>query len=162
MSDRDSIDWRTLNVKRNRRHEALVERFCPKEAAQEPVFRYIKDLMVFAAILGYSNNKKEEIEGSGTIPITLQTYSTDRKDYYIYLIALAYSKDPEILKNDRLIEAVEIFEKFCNGGLAIIDRWLEENPKDPNGISTLVSKINEGFFDFSNEGSAGSADDATF
>lgn len=163
MDDIREFSWRNLNVRRDKKYEWLVERFCPSDAGHDPIFRYIKDFMVFAAFVGFHYDKYVPLEASDTIPITLNTYSTDRKDYNIYLLALIRSKDPEILKNERLSEAVKIFEAYSNGGLQVIADWLESNATDPSGIDTLLQHIHTEIFDVSEEEQAGSnLDDLEF
>jgi len=142
MSEDKSREWRNINVRRNRKYEPLVEKLCSRKSSysNRPVFEFNKDLMVFAAVVGYSNNFKESLDPD-SIQITLGTYSSDEKDGYIYLLALLEEKNVNILKENNVLEAVKIFEDYCNGGLSIINTWLADNPGDIEGIDTLVEKI---------------------
>lgn len=137
-------DWRGINVRRNRRYEHVVETLCTRktESTQKPIFEFNKDLMVFAAMVGYSVNVKEEVSDD-SIQIVLQTYATDEKDGYIYLLGLLEKRDVNDLRDANLTNSVGIFEEYCNGGLGIIDRWLSENPQDLDGVDTLSEKILE-------------------
>jgi len=139
MSRLDDRKWLGINVNRDRKHEPLVERLTQGEHV---IFQHNKDLMVFAAMVGYSQEKFEPV-GQSKIQITLGTYANTQQDTYIYLLALLKNKDAACLKTDNLNDAVKVFEGYCNAGLAIIQTWLEDNPGDPTGIDTLERKIIE-------------------
>ena len=142
MSEEEDFNWRNVNVLRNRKYEPLVEKLCSQKSSysNKPLFEFNKDLMVFAAVLGYSLSEKERVDKNG-IQITLNTYSSDDKDGYIYLIALLEKRNVEILKQGNIREAVKIFEEYCNGGLSVIQSWMDDNPGDIEGVDTLVEKI---------------------
>lgn len=132
-----SFNWRNVGVKRERAHEALTQRLT---VSGTTIFSYLKDLMIFAAMVGYSENERVSLNGP-TIEITLDTYSSDQKDGFIYLLGLIESRNGTCLKNENLRETVKVFEEYCNGGLYIINKWLDENPKDPIGLDTLLDKV---------------------
>lgn len=145
MSNRNSeisgteqvINWRTVGVKRERQHEALISRLTLNNKS---IFVYLKDLMVFAAMVGHDLKVKRQLKGE-TIEIILDTYASDQKDGFIYLLALIEKKDGLVLKDENLRQSVQIFEEYCNAGLYEITNWLDENPGDPIGIDTLLNKI---------------------
>ena len=56
LSSVNKKDWRGLNVYRDRKHENLIKTLV--EEKDTAIFTYIKDLMVFAAMIGFSYNKK--------------------------------------------------------------------------------------------------------
>lgn len=144
MSEAKQRDWRNINVRRNRKHEVVVDRLCSRKNSYtgKPIFEFNKDLMVFAAVLGFSENVKEPLE-SDAIQITLGTYASDEKDGFIYLLALLESRSPEVLKDEKIDEAVKVFENYCNGGLSLVSQWFMDNPGDVEGSDTLVDKIFE-------------------
>jgi dnd system-associated protein 4 len=133
----DAINWRNIGVKRERNHEALISRLTLENRS---VFQYLKDLMVFATMVGYNHNKRRELSGEN-IEIVLDTYASDEKDGFIYLLGLLEYKDGQVLKDEKLKECVAVFEEYCNAGLYIIEAWLDENPGDPSGVDTLLDKI---------------------
>ncbi|MDI4650510.1 MULTISPECIES: hypothetical protein [Pseudoalteromonas] len=139
MSRLDDRKWLGVNVNRDRKHEPIVEKLTQGDHV---IFSHNKDLMVFAAMVGYSQNKFEPV-GSDKIQITLGTYANTQQDTYIYLLALLKTKDATCLKNENLNEAVKVFEGYCNAGLSIIQSWMDENPGDPTGVDTLEKKIVE-------------------
>ncbi len=139
MSRLDDRKWLGINVNRDRKHEPLVEKLTQGDHV---IFSHNKDLMVFAAMVGYSHDKFESVT-SDKIQITLGTYANTQQDTYIYLLALLKKKDATCLKYENLNDAVKVFEGYCNAGLSIIQSWMDENPGDPTGIDTLEKKIVE-------------------
>lgn len=133
----EAINWRNVGVKRERNHEGLIARLITGKTS---IFQYNKDLMVFAAMVGFSEGQRTEVKGD-VIEIILDTYASDGKDGFIYLLALLETKDGACLKDSGLRSSVKIFEEYCNAGLYIIAKWLDENPGDPTGIDTLLEKI---------------------
>ncbi len=138
----DKQGWKKLSVKRDRVHEPLVEKLCTDKDGNKPVFTYFKDLMVFASMVGYSKGKRKPLSSDG-ISIILETYATDQKDAFIYLLALMTEKNGACLKDENLSASIKIFEEYCNAGLEEIQLWFDENPGDPSGIDTLANKIFE-------------------
>ena len=132
------LAWRNVGVKRERTHEPIVSRFTAIDGGV-PVFQYIKDLMVFAATVGHSMGQRKPVEGD-TISIILDTYASDQKDGFVYILALLEAKDANVLRPENLSQAVVVFEEYCNAGLYEIQRWLDENPSDPDGIETLLDR----------------------
>lgn len=140
LINKEKIDWRKQRVERERTHEPLVNRLCTNKGTEKALFPFNKDLMVFAAMVGHSLNQRKPLKGD-VIPITLDTYSTDQKDSFIYLIALMEEKNGTILKDENLNSAIKIFEEYCNAGLYEIKLWLDENPGDHEGTDTIYRRI---------------------
>lgn len=136
----NKLEWRKLSVRRDRMHEPLVEKLCSNKDGGKPIFTFIKDLMIFAAVVGYSKGKRKAL-GNDTVSIILETYASDQKDAFIYLIALMEEKKGAFLKDENLPSSIKIYEEYCNAGLEKIQLWLDENPADHKGIDTLVGKI---------------------
>ena|SRR5690625_1591307 len=130
------IDWRNLNVRRDREFEPLVEQLVHRHPA---IFSHIKDLMIFAAMVGFNKEHREPIT-KDTIPITLHTYSTDQQDGIIYMIALIHSKDGNCLRDEKLQESIKIFEEYCRAGLLTIQSWLNQRASE-EPVVVLLDKI---------------------
>jgi len=136
----ESIDWRNLNVRRDREFEPLVDSLVHRYPS---IFTHIKDLMVFAAMVGFSKNRKEPLS-KDTIPILMSTYATDQLDGFIYMISLIHTRDGNCLRDEQLADSIKIFEEFCRGGLLSIQGWINSDPTtDPAEI--LLYKILEQF-----------------
>lgn len=138
------IDTNSVQIKRNRKYEGVVEKLCIRKNphTQKPLFGFNKDLMVFAAMVGYTHDVTEDLEPDG-IQIVLHTYATDEKDGFIYLLALLETKDAICLKDNNIVESVKYFESYCNGGLSVIKGWLDDNPGDADALDTLIDKTFE-------------------
>ncbi|EPT9249980.1 hypothetical protein ACVTNF_002150 [Photobacterium damselae] len=138
----DGIDWRKLGVRRDSRYESLEEKFClTKGASDTAVFSTVKELMVFAALVGVQLDKYEPITSkANTTSILLETYSSTEHDSYIYLIALLKEPSLDILKNENLRDAIGIFEGYCNGGLKHIDNWIINNIGEPLMANILFNE----------------------
>ena len=132
------INWRNLNVNRDRKYEHIVQKLV--EDRDSGIFNFNKDLMVFAAMVGHCFNKKVSLS-SDKIPITLGTYSSTEDDGFIYLLALMENRNAKCLKDQNIQESIKIFEEYCNGGLDLINDWFQSNPADLMKIETLEKKI---------------------
>ena len=53
----------TTEVLRNRKYDSLVEILCTERnpITNKAIFTYIKDLMTFAAMVGYTHDEQEEV-----------------------------------------------------------------------------------------------------
>lgn len=134
-------NWRNIQINRDRKHENLVHHLV--ENPNTAIFNFNKDLMVFAAMLGYHYGIKRPLLSSDTIQIVLQTYHSTEDDGYIYLLALLENKNATCLKNENLIESKKIFEEYCNGGLELLQDWFDSNPADVEKVDTLQQKVEE-------------------
>lgn len=143
----------TTEVLRNRKYDSLVEILCTERnpITNKAIFTYIKDLMTFAAMVGYTHDEQEDVE-EGAIKIVLQTYATDSKDSFIYMLALMEQKKIDeqggtaengshILKNENIRKAVKPFERYCNGGLKVIKQWFYDSPGEANPADILVKQL---------------------
>lgn len=142
--------WRDLNVYRDSKYDNLVTRFCStrtkateQDSQQSIIFKTVKELMVFAALIGLENENYKPISGGKKIPITLDTYSRTKHDAYIYLIALSKEPSLDVLKNENLPNAIRHFEAYCNGGLEIVSNWILENLSEDIGSNTLFNRVLE-------------------
>lgn len=114
---------RAPNINRSRTHEDLVQRLSSQKLAgtDRSLFPTIRELLCFAALLGYSEKRRLPLDrDKGIEDVSYQQFERGDAEDLIYLIALADSKDPEILKEGAEGQCAEIFEEYANGGLQII------------------------------------------
>lgn len=101
-----------------------------KQRTQDGVFDNNKDLFLFAASLGYKDNKRRPLlKKDGEIPLSVFQKSRDNLDF-IDLIALGDTKDVYILDwdDDEMVDKkLTIIEEYANRGLEIIDEKLFRN-----------------------------------
>ncbi|MGF1688794.1 hypothetical protein L4C36_19260 [Photobacterium japonica] len=146
----DMMDWRKLSVRRDARFEGLEERFCSTKGAKSDarVFSTVKELMVFAALIGYQLGDYQPLKSKvNTTPILLDTYATTGHDAYIYLLALAKEPSLNMLKDENLRDAIGIFEGYCNSGLMHIDSWVMSNISEPLITNILFNQTLEYLID---------------
>ena len=138
------IDWRNQPVHRDAEYEALVEQFCSSKSpgnTKNVVFQHIKDFMIFAALVGFQLDLYKPLKSkNNTIKISLDTYSTTELDAYIYLMALSKYPTLDILKNENLKQTIEVFEAYCNGGLAHIKKWVFDNVGKHSSANILFNQ----------------------
>ncbi len=114
---------RAPNINRSRIHEDMVQRLAVQKlpGADRTLFPTIRELLCFAALLGYSEKRRLPLErDKGVEDVSYQQFERGDAEDLIYLIALAETKDPEILKDGKEEECAEIFEEYANGGLQIL------------------------------------------
>lgn len=113
-----------VNINRSKKYDDFIQKLAVDKLPgnSQSIFPTIRELLCFAALLGYSQNNKVPLDQQfGTEDISYQqfergTYSQE----LIHLLAVADTKDPEILKEGRHGECVKIFEEYANGGIELL------------------------------------------
>ena len=129
------------NVRRADKFENLVRLLSeqPHPITKKSVFPTMRELLCFAAVLGYHEGQRTPIEGK-TNEIDGRVFPNSQQAIdLIYLIALIDAKDPMILHDDREDEMIRIFEEYANTGLGVLDRWMKEKPDDNIGDQAILS-----------------------
>lgn len=112
------------------------------------IFPTMRELVCFAAVLGFQIDKK--------LPLDKETHEIDSRIFeshdvtkdLIYLIALADTRDQEVLREENDDRCIEIFEEYSEGGLEEIALWLKERPEDPAGNKAILDALqNRGFLE---------------
>ncbi len=114
---------RAPNINRSRVHEEMVQRLSTQKPpnSERTLFPTIRELLCFAALLGYSEGRKVPLDKSaGVEDISYQQFERGEAEDLIWLVALADTKNPEVLKDGEEVRCAEIFEEYANGGLYII------------------------------------------
>jgi dnd system-associated protein 4 len=117
------MNARAPNINRSRVHEDMVQRLASQKlpGMDRTLFPTIRELLCFAALLGYSEKRRLPLDkDKGVEDISYQQFERGDAEDLIFLIALADSKDPDILKDGEESRCAEIFEEYANGGLQII------------------------------------------
>lgn len=136
---------RAANINRSRMHEDMVQRLAAIKlpGTDRTLFPTIRELLCFAALLGYSEGRRIPLDRSeGTEDVSYQQFERRDAEDLIFLIALADSKDPEILKDGEEGRCAEIFEEYANGGLQVLrDAMLRSGGEYPDrDILELLKK----------------------
>lgn len=114
---------RAPNIHRSAIHEEWVQNLAMRKlsGAERTLFPTIRELLCFAALLGYSEGRRLPLDRSqGVEDVSYQQFERGEAEDLIYLIALADTKDPEVLKDGEEDRCATIFEEYINGGLEII------------------------------------------
>jgi len=122
--------------------ESIVDRLTDPKFTEtgEPVFKTIMELLIFAAGIGFSSKRRTPVSSSGKA-VPYRIFKNNEKDGYLYLLALAETKNSECLGPDDNDMVAQIFEEYAAGGLEEITDWLNDNPTDGSGVHSLIAKL---------------------
>ena len=129
------------NVYRSKIHEDMVQLLARTtvDKAETSLFTTIRQLMIFAALLGYSQNRKIPLDKTkGVEYIQIHIFENDLD--YINMIALADQQNPEIFKDNNNFDVIEVFEEYANGGFEIINGWLAQY-NDHSGQKAIIQGL---------------------
>ena len=134
------------DLKRLKKYDELVDRLArqPHPDTGQTIYPTYRELMVYAAVVGYEEQAREPLSGDLTIMVEGRVF--ERGDIALdtlYLIVLAVSKDINILRAEKEDEALQIFEEYANGGLRVLSSWLSEYPQDLAGDQALLLALKE-------------------
>ncbi len=122
---------RAPNINRSRVYEDLVQRLAMQSVpgSDRKLFPTIRELLCFAALLGFSEQRKLPLDReAGVEDISYQQFERDpAAEDLIYTIAIAETRDVEVLKEGEERRCAEIFEEYANGGLALIKDFMLRN-----------------------------------
>ena len=85
--------------------------------------------IVFAAAVGLTSERQREV-GSDRKEITTSTFTANKLDTYLFLIALLSKKnvDASLLRVENEEAVLRIFEGYAAGGLEILRKIFDESP----------------------------------
>ena len=119
-----------------------------KQKTQDGIFDNNKDLFLFAASLGYKDQKRRPLlKRDNEIPLSVFQKSRNNLDF-IDLIALGDTKDVYILDwdDEKIVDKkLNIIEEYANRGLEIIEEQLFKNNTDiyDNLLQLVNSELSE-------------------
>ena len=112
-------------VRRPERHEVLIQTLLT-----EARFPAMRDVLLFAAALGYSANRRVPFDKPGEpIRYEILTNEAQADAFVSMLAAVTMPDDPEILDATRLGERIAIFEEYANGGLEFLQEQINTQRK---------------------------------
>ena len=121
---------RSPNINRSRVHESWVQILATKKLPdmERTLFPTIRELLCFAALLGYSEERRIPLDRTnGVEDVSYQQFERGDAEDLIYLIALADTRNFEILRDGKEGECAKIFEEYVNGGLEILQNVLKRS-----------------------------------
>jgi dnd system-associated protein 4 len=125
--------------------EAAISALIKDEDSTAPaIFPTKWQLLTFAAMLGYRNDRKEPLNtissGKG---IDAETFMKDPCfEGVLNLFSLMEDEDERLLTSDKENDdrKVTLFEEYANGGLAIIKEQLETSNYSLESVITLIAE----------------------
>jgi dnd system-associated protein 4 len=136
------------NIRRSRKHDDFVSRLAERpvsEQLNQKIFPTYKALMCFAACLGFDRGAEEDvIDPVDFVDSRVIERDADCMDL-IYLIGLAKARDSGILKDGPETEAqlANVFERFSEGGLGVLQQWMRETPSDAYGHAAIIAALHK-------------------
>lgn len=110
-------------VKRSKAFEATLQKLGGKDSAMFPTLR---EALTFCAILGYKERRRLALDpNAGTEDIAGAQYQLNDAVDALFALALAESKTSDILRPDRERDCVLIYEEYANGGLELVQSWID-------------------------------------
>jgi dnd system-associated protein 4 len=128
----------------NPSHDALIELLygTTHKKAGQPLFVTKRDLLCFAAVLGFEGNRRNKIQEKPTEFVDARPFENSQEAMHLlYLIGLAVTKDVDCLREEKEEELVSMFEEFADGGLCTLEEWLRETPSDPLGDRAIIEAL---------------------
>lgn len=119
-----------MAVRRIRRPKDKEDVFIALTDGDESVFDTYKDLMVFAACVGYSSELKRTLDKGTLDPIKYYIFSGECDRAVINMLALSETHDIKTLEGDEesYDSRFTVFEEYANAGLEIIRRKVVDAP----------------------------------
>ena len=110
-------------VKRSKTFEATLQKLGGKDATMFPTLR---EALTFCAMLGYKERRRVPLDpNAGTEDIAGAQYQLNDAVDAMFALALAEAKSSDILRPDRERECVQIYEEYANGGLELVESWID-------------------------------------
>lgn len=110
-------------VKRSKVFEGTLQKLGGKDAK---LFTTLREALTFCAVLGYKERRKLKLDPqAGTEDIAGAQYQNNEAADLVFALALADGKDSDILRFEREKDCVQIYEEYANGGLDLIQSWLD-------------------------------------
>lgn len=109
-------------VRRSRKYETTLQKLGGKDA----IFPTLREALSFCAVLGYKERRRVPFDhGVGTEDIAAGQYQMNEAVDVVFALALADHKDSDILRPDRERDCIQIYEEYANGGLELVQGWLD-------------------------------------
>lgn len=110
-------------VKRSKTVEATLQKLGGQGAT---MFSTLREALTFCAMLGYKERRRVPLSAqAGTEDIAGAQYQINDAVDMLFALALAESKTSDVLRPDRERDCVQIYEEYANGGLELVQSWIE-------------------------------------
>ena len=125
----------TRRVRRPQDKESLVREIGGDDGK---IFRHLRDVLRFAAVLGYARGRREPFEQSAEA-IPWEVFANGAgNEALVDLIGVATTGTVEILSDERFGERLTLFEEYANGGLAVLTEEIGQAGGKPRDVVLLL------------------------
>lgn len=133
----------------NSSHDGLVHLLfeTPNKRANQAIFVTKRDLLCFAAVLGFEIGRRGKITQKPTDFVDPRPFENSQEAMnLLYLIGLAETKDVDSLREENEDKLVEILEEYADTGLTTLQEWMRETPSDSQGDRAIIEALkNHGY-----------------
>lgn len=110
-------------VRRSKTVEPTLQALGGKDAK---LFATLREAMSFCAVLGYKERRKKPLDPhAGTEDIAGAQFQINEAVDIVFALALADSKNSDILRPEQEKDCVQIYEEYANGGLELVQSWID-------------------------------------
>jgi dnd system-associated protein 4 len=128
----------------NSSHDPIIQLLygTPHKKAGQPIFITKRDLLCFAAVLGFEGKRRNKLQEKLSDFVDPRNFENSQEAMNMqYLLGLAVTKDVDCLREDNEEQLVTIFEEYADGGLCTLEDWLRETPSDPHGDRAIIEAL---------------------
>jgi dnd system-associated protein 4 len=153
------------NLRRDKQWTGLIDRLIEEKDPEtgQSAFPSLRELMCFAAGLGYEQSRREPLGEDWVDFVEGRVFPrSDVALDLLYLIALAAERRVEVIDEEHEDQAVQIFEEYANGGLSVLNNWLNAHAPDESPIRSLMTDLRRCGFLKGDESHDGAPEDVIF
>jgi len=127
-------------IRRAKMHDDVVRQL-GEVVGGRAIFGTMREVMCFAAVLGFASERREKLEGD-TEEIESRIWQNNQQALdLLYLIPLVSERTADILRDENEDRMITVFEEFANGGLGRLKEWLAERPEDIHGDQAILAAL---------------------
>ena len=130
-----------MDLRLDAKHDALVEALANTPgAARDKPFETIAQLALFAGVLGYVNQEREDGAKNGRY-VPVSALHAAGGESYAYLFSLLESGDVNSLREENTAAIYNLFTDYVNGGFNVLHELLVEGSVDP--VENILKVLEE-------------------
>ena len=152
-------------LRRSKQWTGLIDRLIEEKDPEtgQSAFPSLRDLMCFAASLGYEQGQREPLGEERVDFVEGRVFPrSDLALDLLYLIALAGERNVTIIDEEHEEQALTTFEEYANGGFGVIEHWLGAHAPDESPIRSLMTDLRRDGFLTNDEAQDGVPEDVVF
>jgi len=138
------IDENVLFNIDDHQYKEVYKVLCPSEGGKkrnDAIFKTMRDLFVYSAVLGFINNKRITIEKRYPTPPFRWSQFTEIQKKLLLVYSVSIKEDFEILTQPEEVKV--LLEEYSNGGLEIMQQRMALDRLAYRDLDSVISEINE-------------------